>query len=105
MKTMREYRDMYCQLDVLQLRDVFECQRVRLMKTHGLDFRTLPGFSWQAALKYTSQKVELIHDREIYDFIQEAMRGGISTIITRYAKANNPYMGSIRGKTPKEIMN
>ena len=65
------------------------------MRTHGLDLLhsfTLPGFSWHAALKYTGQKLELISDREKYDFIQGAMRGGISTIVTRYAKANNPYM-------------
>lgn len=65
------------------------------MHTQGLDllhFFTLPGFSWQAALKYTGQKLELIRDREMYDFIQKAMRGGISTIITRYAKGNNKYM-------------
>ena len=106
-KTMRDYHDLYCKLDVLQLRDVFERQRARLMKTHGLDllhFCSLPGFSWHAALKYTGQRLELIHDREMYDFIQRAMRGGISTITHRYAKANKPYMGKIRGKTPKEIM-
>ena len=43
-------------------------------------------------------------DREKYDFVQEAKCGGISTVVHRYAKANNPYMGKIRRKTPKEIM-
>ena len=41
----------------------------------------------------------------MYDFIQRAKHGGISTITHRYARANNPYMGRIRGKMPKEIMN
>ena len=78
-----------------------------MMKTHGIDILhsfTLPGFSWRAALKYTGQRLELISDRKMYDFIQKAMRGGISTITTRYAKANNPYIGAIRGKTSTEIM-
>ena len=77
------------------------------MRTHGLDILhsfTLPGFSWRAALKFTGQQLELIHDQEMYDFLQGAKRGGISTIIRRHAKANNSYMGRIRGKTPKEIM-
>ena len=66
------------------------------MKTHELDllhFFTLPGFSWGAALKHSGQRLELTSDREVYDFMQAGMRGGISTIITRHAKANNPYMG------------
>ena len=106
-KTMREYHDMYCRVAVLQIADIMEYQRERLMRTHGLDIPhsfTLPGFSWRAALKFTKQKLELIFDREMYDFIQKAKRGGISTVTHRYAKANNPYMGRIRGKTPKEIM-
>ena len=106
-KTMREYHDMYCRVDVLQLADIMEYQRERLMTTHGLDIfhsYTHPGFSWRAALKVTKQKLELISDREMYDFLQKAKRGGISTIIHRYAKANNLYMRLIRGKLPKEIM-
>ena len=95
-KSMRDYHDLYCKSDVLQLTDVFEYQRKNLMATHGLDllhFFSLPGFSWQALLKYTGQSLELINDREMFDFVQKGMRGGISSIITRYAKANNPYMG------------
>ena len=106
-KTMREYHDMYCRVDVLQFADIMEYQRERLMRTHGLDILhsfTLPGFFWRAALKFTGQKLELITDREMYDFIQEAKRGGISTITHRYTKANNPYVGKIRGKAPIEIM-
>ena len=107
-KTMREYHDMYCRVDVLQLSDIMEYQRERLMATHGLDILhsfALPSFSWRAALKFTGQELELISDRPMYDFIQRAKHGGISTITHRYARANNPYMGRIRGKMPKEIMN
>ena len=107
LKTMREYHDFYCKVDTIQLADIIKYHRRRLVETHGLDILhsyTLPGFSWKAALKYTGQELELIHDREMYDFIQEAKRGGISTIPHRYAKANNPYMGLIRGKLPLKIM-
>ena len=94
LETMRDYHDFYCPVDVLQLADIKEYQRERLMRTHGLDILhsfTLPGFSWRTALKFTRQKLELISDREMNDFIQEAKRGGISTITHRYAKANNYY--------------
>ena len=106
LKTMREYHDFYCKVDTIQLADIIEYQRRRLMETHGLDILhsyTLPEFSWKAALKYTGQELELIHDREMYNFILEAKHGGISTIPHRYAKANNPYMGMVRGKLPIEI--
>ena len=107
LKTMRDYHDFYCKVDTIQLADIMEYQLDRLMGTHGLDILhsyTLPGFSWKAALKYTGQELELISDRGMYDFIQEGKRGGISTIPNRYAKANNPYMGLVRGKLPIEIM-
>ena len=107
LKTMRDYHDFYCKVDTVQLADIMEYQQDRLMETHGLDILhsyTLPGFSWKAALKYTGQELELISDRDMYDFIQEGKRGGISTIPNRYAKANNPYMGLIRNKLPIEIM-
>ena len=106
-KIMREYHDMYCRVDVLQLANIMEYQRDRLMSTHGLDILhsfALPGFSWRAALKFTGQELELISEREMYDFIQKAKCGGISTVTHRYAKANNLYMGRIKGKTAKEIM-
>ena len=107
LKTMRDYHDFYCKVDTIQLADIMEYQRDRLMQTHGLDILhsyTLPGFSWKAALKYTGQELELISDREMCDFIQKGKRGGISTIPHRYDKANNPYMGLICGKLPVEIM-
>ena len=61
LKTMRAYHDFYCKVDTIQLADVMEYQRERLMETHGLDILhsyTLPGFSWKAALKYTKQELE-----------------------------------------------
>ena len=95
-KTMRDYHDFYCEIDVLQLSDVFENLRDRLMGVFGLDVAhsyTLPGFSWKAALKYTKQRLGLISDSEMYEFVERAKRGGISTVTHRYAKANNVYMG------------
>ena len=54
---------------------------------------TLPGFSWKAALKFTKPRLELISDLEMYEFVERAKRRGISTVVHRYAKANNVYMG------------
>ena len=45
---MRDYHDFYCKVDTIQLADIMEHQRGRLMQTHGLDILhsyTPPGFS------------------------------------------------------------
>ena len=51
-----------------------------------------PGWSWDAMLKMTDVKLEKISDIEKYLFIEKGLRGAISYIAKRYAKANNKYM-------------
>jgi hypothetical protein len=66
-------------------------------------YYTAPGLAWDAALKLTEVELELISD--MYLFIEKGIRGGISTITKRYAKANNKYKclnvmnNSVFGKT------
>ena len=43
-------------------------------------------------LKMTDVKLEKISDIEKYLFIEKGLRGAISYIAKRYAKANNKYM-------------
>ena len=43
-------------------------------------------------LKMTDVKLEKISDIDKYSFIEKGLRGGISYIAKRYAKANNIYM-------------
>ena len=51
-----------------------------------------PGVAWQAYLKYTEVKLELITDYDIILMIEKGIRGGICRTTHRYAKANNKYM-------------
>ena len=46
--------------------------------------------AWDAALKVTGVKLELFDNEEMYTFIERSIRGGISQISKRLAKANNP---------------
>ena len=48
---------------------------------------TLDGF-----LRQEKIRLPCLHDGEMIRLIKDNIRGGISTINTRYAKANNPYM-------------
>ena len=50
------------------------------------------GLSWDAMLKMTDIKLELMVDVDQYLFIEHALRGGVSYTAHRYAKANNKYM-------------
>ena len=60
----------------------------------GLDpvhYYTSPCLAWDAALKMTRVNLELITDIDQYKFIKNSIRGGVSMISTRHAKANNPH--------------
>ena len=53
---------------------------------------TSPGLSWDAMLKMTEIKLDLISDIEMQLFVEKGLRGGISYISHRHGKANNNYM-------------
>ena len=96
-KTMRDYHDLYLKTDVLLLADVMENYRDVCIKNYGLDpswYYTAPGLAWDAALKISNIKLELLTDPDMYLLVEAGIRGGISTITKRFAKANNPYLGS-----------
>lgn len=99
MKTMRDYHDLYLATDVNLLADIFENFRTVCMDAYGLDpaqYYTAPGLAFDAALKMSCVELELIDNlnEDMYEMLESGIRGGISVISHRHAKANNPYMGS-----------
>src|SRR5688572_29954288 len=95
MDTMRHYHDLYLECDVTLLADVFEEYRKMSLNYYKLDplhYVSSPGLSWDACLKMTNVSLELITDPDQYLFIEKGMRGGVSMISHRYAKANNRYL-------------
>ena len=77
------------------LADVFEKFRDKCIEMYGLDpsyFCSAPGLAWQACLKKTEVKLELLTDYQMLLMIEEGIRGGMCQSILRYAKANNNYM-------------
>ena len=86
---------MYLNSDRLLLADVFENFRKMCLKIYRLDpvkFLSAPGLAWQAALKTTEVKLELLTDINMLLMVEKGIRGGICHAINRYAKANNKYM-------------
>ena len=64
-------------------------------KVYGLDalhYYTSPGLAWDAMLKYTGVELDLISDPDMYIMIESGIRGGISSIMKRYAKSNHKYL-------------
>ena len=95
LKNLGEYHDLYVQSETLLLADVFENFRNMCIKVYELDpaqFLSLTGLAWQACLKKTNVKLELLTDYDMLLMVEEGIRGGIYYSIHRYAKANNKYM-------------
>ena len=95
MKNIGNYHDHYLKKDVLLLADVFEKFIDMCVKFYGLDpchYFSSPELIWDVMLKMTEIELEKISDIGKYLFIEKGLRGGISYIAKRYAKANNKYM-------------
>ena len=106
-KNMGEYHDLYLASDILLLADVFENFRKTCLKYYKLDpchYFTSPGLSWDAMLKMTNIKLELMTDIDMFQFIEKGLRGGISYIANRYGEANNKYMKEYDEKTPSKYI-
>ena len=95
LKNMGDFHDLYLKTDVLLLADVMENFRKLCEKHYELDpahFFTVPGMAWDAMLKMTGIKLELLEDVDMLLMIEKGIRGGISNAFKRYAKANNKFM-------------
>ena len=94
-KNFGDYHDLYVQSDTLFLADVFENSRNMYIEIYELDpahFLSAPGLVWQACLKKTEVKLELLTDVDMLLMIEKGIRVGICHAMVRYAKANNKYM-------------
>ncbi|KAK3726360.1 hypothetical protein QZH41_006067 [Actinostola sp. cb2023] len=95
MNTMRDYHNLYLLSDVLLLMDAFEAFRDVCLENYTLDpcwYYTAPGLSWDAMLKMTRIRLELLTDVDMLLMVEKGIRGGVSMISKRYAQANNKYM-------------
>ena len=107
LKNMGEYHDLYLKSDILLLADVFENFRKTCLQYYKLDpchYFTSPGLSWDAMLKMTDIKLELMTDIDMFQFIEKGMRGGTSYIANRYGEANNKYMKTYDEKAPSKYI-
>ena len=94
-KNLGEYHDLYVQLDTTQFADAFENFRSVCLKEYELDplyFVSIPGLALEAMLKLTNVKIELLTDIDMYLMVENAIRGGLTQVVKKYAVANNKYL-------------
>ena len=96
-KNRGEYHDLHVQCDAVLLADVFEDFRDKCIQIYEPDpahFASALGLAWQACIKKTEVKLELITDYGMFMMVEEGIRDGMCQAIYRYAKANKKYMNN-----------
>ncbi|XP_071578660.1 uncharacterized protein [Temnothorax nylanderi] len=102
-RDLGEYSDLYLKTDVLLLADIFENFRDTCVVSYGLDpahYYTLPGYTWDAMLRYTGVRFELLTDIDMVLFVERGIRGGLSQCSLRYARANNRHVPTYDSSQP-----
>ena len=107
LRNLGEYHDLYLKTDVILLSNVFKKFRKVCMENYGLDpahFYTAPGLAWQVCLKKTGMKLDSITNPDMLLMFERGIRGGITQVVKRYAKANNKYMNDYDRKEPSRYL-
>jgi hypothetical protein len=85
---LKDYLEIYLQIDVYLLADCFEAFRKLALEEDGLEpthFYSIPGLSFASAFKMTGVKVALLDDSIMYEFFEKSIRGGITFVNKHYA--------------------
>ena len=99
-ESMADYHDIYLKCDVLLLADFFEKFRATCLEHYGLDavhYYTTPGLACDAALRVPCVSLELNTDVDMYHFVDNSIRGGITTC---YARVNVPTLPAYDATLP-----
>ena len=62
------------------------------------------GLRWDAMLKMTDFKLDLISDIGMHQFIGKGVKGGASFVSERYSNANNKYVKSYDKSEPSKFI-
>ena len=91
-KDGEELTKLYCKSDVILLADVFEKFVKVSFEEYGINplyCVSLPGYTYQCALKYTDIKLQTLQDKDLILLIENNIRGGISSVMgDRYIKSD-----------------
>ena len=102
-----EFHDIYLKVDVALLAAVFQNFRSTSLKQFGLDpchYFSSPGLTWDAALKLTGVKLDLLTDIDMILMVEKGIRGGISCAMTRHVQANNKFSENYDVTSPSSFI-
>ena len=91
---IKKYHDLHIQSNKFLLADVFENFQNMYLEIFELDpagFLTAPGLAWQAALKKTKVKLDLLTDLGMLLMVEKGIREGICQAVDWYAKTAKKY--------------
>ena len=77
LKNLGDYHNLYVQGDTLLFADVFENFRNKCIEIYELDpahFLSASGLAWQACLKETGVKLELLTDIDMLLMVEKGIR-------------------------------
>lgn len=86
-KTLGNYAENYLKSDILLLTDVMETFRDLSLRIYGLDpcyYYTIPGFSYDAMLKMTKIKLELLKDIDMLLYLEKGIQYFLYIIISLF---------------------
>ena len=91
-KNGEEVTKLYCKSDVILIADVIE----KFVKVSFEEYEinplycvSLPGYTYQCALKYTDIKLQTLQDKDLILLLENNMRGSISSVMgDRYVKSD-----------------
>ena len=107
MTNLGDYHDLYVQSDTLLLSDIFEEFTKTCINQYGLEpcyFVSAPRLSWEACLKLTNVKLELLTDIDMLLMFEKGIKGGNSQAMHDHAKSNNKYMKSYDKKVTSSYL-
>ena len=91
-ENLGEYHDVYLRSETSLFGDAFKNFRKMCLQIYELvpaNFLSAPALAWQAPLKPTKVKLELL---TYIDVVEKGIRRGICHSVNRYAKTGNEYM-------------
>ncbi|GFV33569.1 c2H2-type domain-containing protein [Trichonephila clavipes] len=94
-QTFSDYLEIYQNVDVIMLAEIFLSFRRTSMQSYHLDpvhFITSAQLTRNAGLKISKVELQLLGDVNEYLWFEKSMRGGVCLLRRRHAIANNPYI-------------
>ncbi|XP_069179599.1 uncharacterized protein [Procambarus clarkii] len=94
-RTLKDYLLIYLRCDVGLLADIFTHHRAILNDIYSLElthYCSLPGYSYDCFLKSSRISLDLSADVTLHNLLSQNIRGGFTTAVRSYVRANNRYV-------------